>query len=101
MLDIRNENGFDSLLIWNIEMAGGGPLALNIRMRLTSHIIYETQYSLVVLMSFNSMLLLLRFRNSDFLWIDFQLLLVFMKMWLSMVFQLHIAVISLYLAKVP
>jgi hypothetical protein len=72
MLDIRTENGFDSILIWNIEMTGGGPLGLNLRMLLTSHIIYETRYSFIALMSFNSMLWLLRFRNSEFLRIDFQ-----------------------------
>jgi hypothetical protein len=73
MLDIRAENGHDSLLIWNVEMTGGGPLALNLRMLLTSQIIYETQYFLIVLMNFNSMFWLLRFRNSDILRVDFQL----------------------------
>lgn len=65
ILDIRNENGCDSLLICNIEMTGGVPLALNLRMLLTSHIIYETQYFFI--------LLLLHFRNSEVLRIDFQL----------------------------
>ena len=66
-------NECDSLLIWNVEMTGGGPLALNLRTLLTSHITYETQYFLILLISFNSMLWLLRFRNSEFLRVDFQL----------------------------